>query len=85
MTFGNIGVVRFRLTDSYDVDVITSKVSAIPDGYSFTNLYAGLNLARTDVLSEARGSRLDVPRIMIVVTDGKFSEGFGGERGAEGS
>jgi len=70
VTFGNMGVIRFNLTDYLDPNPMKAAVNAIPSGNGQTNLYQGLNLARTVVLSDAANARSDVPQVIIVITDG---------------
>jgi len=70
VTFGNQGIVRFFLNQYYTTQALTAAVTAIAAGQGQTNLYAGLNAARTQVFSLAAGARSGVPQIIIIITDG---------------
>jgi len=70
VTFGNQGVVRFRLDQYTDTAALTQAVLDIQPGQGQTNLYMGLFMARTVVFNENNGARSDVPQIIILITDG---------------
>jgi len=67
VTFGNSAQVVFPLNKFTDAASATNAVSSIPLAKENTDLYLGLNVARTQVLNAARPN---VPKIIIVLTDG---------------
>jgi len=72
VTFDTTAQVIFHLQDFTTAAAITSALNTIqPSKEGSTDLYSALNLACTDVLATQQKARLNVPHIIIILTDGK--------------
>ena len=69
VTFGNVGLTRFRLDEYSTKAGVISAIKALPSGNGETNLYSGLVEIR-NLFSESMGGRPWVNKIAVILTDG---------------
>lgn len=70
VTFGNIGLPRFRLNKHYTKAGVENAIRTLRSGNGETNMYAGLVQMRA-LFRENKGGRPWVKKLAIVLTDGK--------------
>jgi uncharacterized protein YegL len=70
VTFSETATVEFYLTQYTTNAQLLTAISAIKSSSGRRNLYSGLSLARTNVLSIPYGARADVQQKIIIITDG---------------
>jgi len=67
---GNKATLNFYLSNFTDVSSLVNAVQNIAYLGGNTNTTGGLRLARTEIFNAANGDRLDIPNVIILITDG---------------
>lgn len=70
ISFGNSAEVEFYLNENYNRQDLYNAIDAIQYKGENTNIYAGLHVLREEVLTKARGDRVDAPNMIVIFTDG---------------
>uniref|UniRef100_UPI00358E0FB7 collagen alpha-1(XII) chain-like isoform X2 n=1 Tax=Myxine glutinosa TaxID=7769 RepID=UPI00358E0FB7 len=68
--------LEFGLAKHTDRDAVLRAIAAFPYRGGSTNTGRAMTYVHSRVLTERAGARLDVPQVMILVTDGKSSDSF---------
>ena len=67
---GNYGYLQFYLSNFTDTQSIENAIRRIPYCNENTNTTGGLRLTRTEIFNTANGDRVDVPNVIVLLTDG---------------
>jgi len=68
--FGNKGYIKWNLTKYTTSDDVNKAVAAMPYRGENTNMTGGLYMARQVLTNTANGARLNVAKVIILITDG---------------
>ena len=69
-TFNHDAELKIKFPDYYDIDDFKSAVDALPYTGGGTRIDLGLDVALNEMFQVANGMRMDVPKVMILITDG---------------
>ena len=78
VTFSDVVELRIALNQYATASAINAAVQGIPYDMGFTYTSVGLNVVRTQLMTEANGLRplsTGVSRVVIVMTDGVATDG----------
>lgn len=67
---------EFYLDTHHELEAVVAAVRSFPYRGGSTNTGRALTYVRERVLRESRGARSGVPRVVILITDGKSSDAF---------
>uniref|UniRef100_A0A8D0AFH4 Collagen type XII alpha 1 chain n=1 Tax=Sander lucioperca TaxID=283035 RepID=A0A8D0AFH4_SANLU len=67
---------EFALNTHNDINAVVKAVRTFPYRGGSTNTGKAMNYVREKVFIPARGARQNVPRVMVLITDGKSSDSF---------
>jgi len=70
LTFSNDARMRFYLNQYRNRDDVIAAISRLNITLGDTNIADALRMARTELFSRQHGARPDVPKILILITDG---------------
>lgn len=79
VTFSNGARVDFHLNEHHTAPALLAAIDQIGYPQGATHMSTGLNTARTEMFTEVNGMRnstLGIPRVTIVLTDGRASNGY---------
>ena len=62
--------MQFHLSNFTDSESLSNAIRRIPYCNENTNTTGGLRLTRTEIFNTASGDRLDVPNVIVLLTDG---------------
>nr|XP_043903464.1 collagen alpha-1(XII) chain-like isoform X1 [Solea senegalensis] len=67
---------EFALNTHHDINAVVKAVRTFPYRGGSTNTGRAMTYVREKIFIPARGARLNVPRVMVLITDGKSSDSF---------
>jgi len=67
---GNKGYLQFYLSNFTNTQSLESAIRNISYCNENTNTTGGLRLTRTEIFNTANGDRVDVPNVIVLLTDG---------------
>ncbi|XP_028294319.1 collagen alpha-1(XII) chain isoform X3 [Gouania willdenowi] len=67
---------EFALNTHNDIDAVVKAVRSFPYRGGSTNTGRAMTYVREKIFTQARGARSNVPRVMVLITDGKSSDSF---------
>ena len=73
ITFSSDAQIRMRFGDYYDLHSCIRAVEQLPFAAGGTRFDKAFNLAASDLFTDRGGVRPDLPKMMVILTDGKQS------------
>ncbi|CAH1781738.1 unnamed protein product [Owenia fusiformis] len=73
ITFASNAFIEIYLDQSTDLKNLTHRVESISYTGGATNIASALQLIRFSMFRESRGDRLNVPNVLVIITDGASS------------
>jgi collagen type XII alpha len=67
---------EFALNTHHDINAVVKAVRAFPYRGGSTNTGKAMTYVRERIFIQSRGARQNVPRVMVLITDGKSSDSF---------
>ncbi|XP_018553321.1 LOW QUALITY PROTEIN: collagen alpha-1(XII) chain [Lates calcarifer] len=67
---------EFALNTHHDINAVVKAVRTFPYRGGSTNTGKAMTYVREKIFIQARGARQNVPRVMVLITDGKSSDSF---------
>uniref|UniRef100_A0A3Q1GPI4 Collagen, type XII, alpha 1a n=1 Tax=Acanthochromis polyacanthus TaxID=80966 RepID=A0A3Q1GPI4_9TELE len=67
---------EFALNTHHDISAVVKAVRSFPYRGGSTNTGKAMTYVREKIFIQARGARQNVPRVMVLITDGKSSDSF---------
>uniref|UniRef100_A0A8D3A6H2 Collagen alpha-1(XII) chain n=1 Tax=Scophthalmus maximus TaxID=52904 RepID=A0A8D3A6H2_SCOMX len=67
---------EFALNTHHDINAVVKAVRTFPYRGGSTNTGKAMSYVREKIFTTARGARDNVPRVMVLITDGKSSDSF---------
>uniref|UniRef100_A0AAQ6AME4 Collagen alpha-1(XII) chain n=1 Tax=Amphiprion ocellaris TaxID=80972 RepID=A0AAQ6AME4_AMPOC len=67
---------EFALNTHHDISAVVKAVRTFPYRGGSTNTGKAMTYVREKIFIQARGARQNVPRVMVLITDGKSSDSF---------
>uniref|UniRef100_A0A3B5B010 Collagen alpha-1(XII) chain n=1 Tax=Stegastes partitus TaxID=144197 RepID=A0A3B5B010_9TELE len=67
---------EFALNTHHDINAVVKAVRTFPYRGGSTNTGRAMTYVREKIFIQARGARQNVPRVMVLITDGKSSDSF---------
>ena len=67
---------EFALNTHHDINAVVKAVRTFPYRGGSTNTGKAMNYVRDKIFTPLRGARANVPRVMVLITDGKSSNSF---------
>ncbi|KAM7403882.1 hypothetical protein PAMA_004351 [Pampus argenteus] len=67
---------EFALNTHHDINAVVKAVRTFPYRGGSTNTGKAMSYVREKIFISARGARQNVPRVMVLITDGKSSDSF---------
>ncbi|XP_065123394.1 collagen alpha-1(XII) chain isoform X2 [Paramisgurnus dabryanus] len=67
---------EFALNKHHDIDTVVKAVRTFPYRGGSTNTGKAMTYVREKIFASGRGARDNVPRVMVLITDGKSSDSF---------
>ncbi|CAG5866270.1 unnamed protein product [Menidia menidia] len=67
---------EFALNTHHDINTVVKAVRTFPYRGGSTNTGKAMTYVREKIFIQARGARENVPRVMVLITDGKSSDSF---------
>lgn len=80
VTFSDFAQAEFYLDEYFTLESLTDAMNQITVSTGETNIFAGLNVARTEVFNMDRGDRPDAKNMAVLVTDGQSNINVGRAR-----
>ncbi|KAM8833742.1 collagen alpha-1(XII) chain isoform 2-T2 [Synchiropus picturatus] len=67
---------EFALNTHHDINAVVKAIRTFPYRGGSTNTGKAMTYVREKIFTTARGARTNVPRVMVLITDGKSSDSF---------